>query len=123
MSHTSTSFHLFLGVTIYSTIFQQEQFIFILPVFTRQNTLEKKLGEMLIEQIIKFEVRGPGPLAIHVLLQLVIFMTKQKSLTEKFLSRSIFTAKILLEESEAMYLTSTYVGQIISTILPQNARF
>ena len=34
---------------------------------------------MLIEQIIKFELRGPGPVAVHVLLQLIIFMTKQKS--------------------------------------------
>ena len=35
---------------------------------------------MLIEQIFEFELRGPEPLFIglHVLLQLVIFMTKQK---------------------------------------------
>ena len=32
------------------------------PAFTRQNTFEKKLaGEMLTEQIIEFELRGPGP--------------------------------------------------------------
>ena len=37
---------------------------------------------MLIEQIIEFELRGPGPPAVHVLLQLVIFMTKQKSLKD-----------------------------------------
>ena len=31
-------------------------------VFIRQNATEKKkLGEMLIEQIIKLELRGPGP--------------------------------------------------------------
>ena len=35
---------------------------------------------MHIEQTIEFELRGPGPLAVHVLVQLVIFMTKQKSL-------------------------------------------
>ena len=36
---------------------------------------------MLIEQIFEFELRGPGPLGrIHALLQLIIFMTKQKSL-------------------------------------------
>ena len=42
------------------------------------------LGEMLIEQIIEFELRGLGPLAVHVLLQLVIFITKQKSLRNIF---------------------------------------
>ena len=39
---------------------------------------------MLIEQIIGFELRGFGPLVVHVLLQLVIFMTKQKSLRKIF---------------------------------------
>ena len=34
---------------------------------------------MLTEQIIKFESRGPGPLVGHILRQLVVFMTKQKS--------------------------------------------
>ena len=34
---------------------------------------------MLIEQIIEFQLSGPGPLAVHLLLLLVNFMTKQKS--------------------------------------------
>ena len=34
---------------------------------------------MLIEQIIEFELRGPGPVVAHVLLQLVIFI-KNKNL-------------------------------------------
>ena len=35
---------------------------------------------MLIEQIIEFESRVPGPLVVHIIfLRLVIFMTKQKS--------------------------------------------
>ena len=34
---------------------------------------------MLIEQIIKFELRGLGTLVVYVLLQLVIFMTKKLS--------------------------------------------
>ena len=35
---------------------------------------------MLIEQIIEFESRVPGPLlVVHIFLKLVIFMTKQKS--------------------------------------------
>ena len=34
---------------------------------------------MLIKKIIEFELRGPdGPLAVHVLIQFVLFMTKQK---------------------------------------------
>ena len=35
---------------------------------------------MLIEQTIELQLRGQGPLAEHILLKLVIFMTKQKSL-------------------------------------------
>ena len=35
---------------------------------------------MLIEQIIEFESRVLGPLVVHIFLELVIFMTKQKSL-------------------------------------------
>ena len=51
---------------------------------------------MLIEQIIDFELQGPGPLAVHVLLQLVVFMTKQKFLRKicEWII-SLFTAKIL----------------------------
>ena len=39
---------------------------------------------MLIEQIIEFKLNGMGPLAVHVLLLLVNFMTKQKSLSKIF---------------------------------------
>ena len=37
---------------------------------------------MLIEQIIKFELRGPGPPGRTCTPKLVIFMTKQESLQE-----------------------------------------
>ena len=51
-----------------------------------------------------------GPLAVHVLLQLVIFMTKQKSLWNIFeWIILLFTAKIL---QETMQLSSPYLGQI-----------
>ena len=43
---------------------------------------------MLIKQIIEVELMGHGPLAVHALLQLTIFMTKQKSL-RKILQRII----------------------------------
>ena len=33
---------------------------------------------MLIEQIIEFELRKPGPLAVHVLLKLVIVLRQNK---------------------------------------------
>ena len=43
---------------------------------------------MLIEEIIKFELRVPGPMVAYILLKLVVFMTKQKSprqpLTRRF---------------------------------------
>ena len=39
---------------------------------------------MLIEQIIEFKLRGPAPQVVYVLLQLVIFMTTQKSLRKIF---------------------------------------
>ena len=45
----------------------------------QQYTFEKNLlGEMLIEHIIEIELRGLGPLAVHVLVKLVIFIAKQK---------------------------------------------
>ena len=47
---------------------------------------------LLIKQIIKFELRGPGPLVVYVLLKLVIFMRKQKFLTQ-ILARITITAK------------------------------
>ena len=64
---------------------------------------------MLIEQIIEFELRGLGPLVVHVLLQLVIFVTKQKSLKKNLLGQVLFTAKIF---QKAMYVTSPYLDQI-----------
>ena len=46
---------------------------------------------MLIEQIAIFELRGPGFLVVHVLLKLLIFMTKQKS--PRQILEWLFTAK------------------------------
>ena len=60
---------------------------------------------MFTEQTIEFNLRGHGPLAVHVLIQLVIFMTKQKILRKIF--ALLFTAKTL---QKAMYLTSPYLG-------------
>ena len=34
---------------------------------------------MFTEQIIEFELKTLGPLVVHVMLKLVIFMTKQRS--------------------------------------------
>ena len=63
---------------------------------------------MLIEQNIKFELRGLGPLTVHVNLQLANFI-KRKNLQGKSSSGLLFTVKIL---HEAMHLTSPYLGQI-----------
>ena len=51
-----------VGTIIYCSIFQL-QFTSTLPDFTKQNTFKKlaTVWEMLIEQIIKFESKGPGP--------------------------------------------------------------
>ena len=56
---------------------------------------------MLIEQIIKFELRGAWPPRRTCALRLVILMTN-KNLKGKSSNGLLFTAKILLE---AMYLT------------------
>ena len=37
---------------------------------------------MLIDQTIEFELRGPGPIIVHVLQKVVIFLTKQKPPTQ-----------------------------------------
>ena len=64
---------------------------------------------MLIEQIIEFELRGWAPWPYHVLLQLVIFITKQKIFKKYLLGQVLFTAEIF---QEAMYVTSPYLDQI-----------
>ena len=53
---------------------------------------------MLIEQIIEFESRVPGPLVVHIFLKLVMFMTKQKSSKGTSLSAS-FNAKNVAESN------------------------
>ena len=77
---------------------------------------------MLIEQITEFQLRGLGPLAVHVLLQLVKFLTKQKSLRKtKIFKRIIFSTRIL---QEAMCLTSpTWTKSLTIILLHHNARF
>ena len=67
---------------------------------------------MLIEQLLNLNRGGLGPLVIqviHVLLQLVMFMTKQKYFPRKSSRGLFFTDKIL---HEAMYRAFSYLGQI-----------
>ena len=54
--------------------------------FYAQNTFKKKLGKMLIEQIIEFQLKGPGPpgRTCTPIILLVNFMTKQKPLMKIF---------------------------------------
>ena len=63
---------------------------------------------MLIEQIIEFESRMPKPLVIHIFLELVIFMTKQKS------SKANLRVHYLVPKMwhKAMYLDFPALGQV-----------
>ena len=63
---------------------------------------------MLIEQIIEFESRVPGPLVVHIFLKLVIFMTKQKS-SKANLREHYLMLKML---HKAMYLDFPDLGQV-----------
>ena len=63
---------------------------------------------MLIEQIIEFELRVPGPLVVHVFLKLVIFMTKQKS-SKANLRVHYLMLKML---QKAKYLDFPDLGQV-----------
>ena len=51
---------------------------------------------MLIEQIIEFESRVPGPLVVHIFLKLVIFMTK---IFKGESSSALFNAKNVAESN------------------------
>ena len=64
---------------------------------------------MLIEQIIEFESRVPGPLVVHVFLKLFIFMTIQKS-SKANLRVHYLRLKML---QKAMYLDFPGFGQVI----------
>ena len=60
----------------------------------RQNTFNKKIRWVkciIFEQIIAFELRGSEHLVEHVLLNPVVFATKQKS--PKQILKRLFTAK------------------------------
>ena len=63
---------------------------------------------MLIEQIIEFESRVPGPMVVHKFVKLVIFMTKQKS-SKANLRVHYLMRKIL---QKAMYLDFPDLGQV-----------
>ena len=59
---------------------------------------------MLIEQIIEFESRVPGPLVVNIFLKLVISMTKQKS-SKANLRVHYFMLKMLQKASILISLT------------------
>ena len=65
---------------------------------------------MLIEQIIEFESRVPRPLVVPIFLNLVIFMTKQKS------SKANLRVHYLMLKMwyEAMCLDFPDLGQVIN---------
>ena len=63
---------------------------------------------MLIEQITEFESRVPGPLVVHILLKLAVFMTKQKS-SKANLRVHYLMLKML---QKAKYLDFPDLGQV-----------
>ena len=63
---------------------------------------------MLIEQVIEFESRVPGPLVVHIFLKLVTFMTKQKS-SKANLQVHYLMLKML---QKAKYLDFPDLGQV-----------
>ena len=64
---------------------------------------------MLIEQIIEFELRGPGPPGRTCTFTAGYFHSKPKISKKNLLRQVLFTSKIF---QEAMYVTSPYVDQI-----------
>ena len=75
---------------------------------------------MLIEQIIEFELREPGPPGSTCTTTTRYFHDKTKVSLKKSSKRSIFIVKIL---QEAMYLISLYQGQISNKIYPKMQDF
>ena len=72
-----------------------------------------------IEQIIKFELRAPGPLVVHAILKLVIFMTK---LSKANLPVNCYLLLKILQK--AMYLVFLQLDQVNYKIYhKKNARF
>ena len=63
---------------------------------------------MLIEQIIEFESRVPGPQVVHILQKLVIFITKQKSSKENLRVQYL----MLKMMQKAMYLDFSDLDQV-----------
>ena len=74
---------------------------------------------MHIEQIIEFKLRGPEPPVVHVLLQLVIFMIKEKSPRKIFEWITIYCWNI----AESMYLAFPYVGKSLPKFNPKMQDF
>ena len=77
---------------------------------------------MLIEQIIEFQLRGPGPIGRPLYSYNWLISWPNKNLLGKSTSGLLFTAKIL---QEAMFLTFpyTWTKSLTIKILHHNARF
>ena len=66
---------------------------------------------MFIEQIVEFEMRGHGLLAVQILLQAIIFMAKQKPLT-KALSRVFYYLLLKYCREQCTFLLPTWVKSL-----------
>ena len=63
---------------------------------------------MFIKQIIEFELKGSGPQVVHVILKLVIFVTKQRSPKKIDFGVNYYLQLNILQK--AMYLASASLG-------------
>ena len=76
---------------------------------------------MLIEQNIEFQLRDLEPLAVHVLLSLVNFMTKEKSLKENL--RVDYYLLLKYCRRQCALLSPTWTKLLTTKTLHHNARF
>ena len=67
---------------------------------------------MLIEQIIEFQLRGPGDLWQYMYSYSRLFLRQNKNLQKKSSSGLLFTAEILQEARYTLLPSSHYLGQI-----------
>ena len=92
----------------------------------RQNAFEKTyLGEMLIEQIIEFESKVPGPLVVHIyILKPGYFHDKTKFFKDKYSKTSNIREHYLMLKmlQKAIYLDFPDLSQV-TKFNPKNARF
>ena len=77
---------------------------------------------MFVEQIIEFELRGPGPLSRTCYAKLIIFMAKQKS-PRKINPQVHYYLLLNILHKEPMYLLSFTWTKSITNFIKKMLRF